>query len=296
MRATKATVVVAVLMTATLMLGPASGIGAATDGLGSEALLSGARFDAAFTGSTPRVTDDPDAPIRTGRWAENRPTIALAGGAEIEPIIPIPGAQDPATQPTRMASLDVDAVSSTPISVPLSRVSWSPPSTSAPEPRTPRISLTVSDQDIAAPGSGLDVDSTVFNESLAVARPSRPPPMFDAKTLTLRVTTSPALRKRGRWFLFAAGSGEAFGLNLVRDPARGWRPAGWSVEKLAEFGKAQLGIGWRKGSRQASLSAARREISAYGVSREDTVVGVSFSVTGRAPPKVNYEQTLPRAR
>jgi len=115
------------------------------------------------------------------------------------------------------------------------------------------------------------------------------------KRLTLRIGPTASVRKKGRWFIFAAGSGEAFGLNLVRDPIRGWKPAGWSVEQLAEFGKAQLGIGWRKGARQVSLSAARREISAYGLSREDTVVGVTFSVSGRAPARPRYEQRLPKA-
>lgn len=85
-------------------------------------------------------------------------------------------------------------------------------------------------------------------------------------------------RRRGRWFVFVAGSGDAFGLNLIREGDRKIRRAGWSVEKLAEFGKAQVGVGYRKGIRQVSLTASRREIGAYGLSQEDTVVGVSVSV------------------
>lgn len=302
MRALRATTVFAATTLGAAILSSASSMGAATDGLTSESMLAGANMEAAFSGSAARVSDDPDAPIRTGRWAEDAAPVELAGGpaqvaaAPPEPILLSRPAAAAPDQP-RVAVLDSGLSRSAEAdvaSVPLSRVSWAPAARPRAYQPAPRIDLTISDHNMAAPGSGLEVSSTIFSEPLAIARSTRP--VFDIKRLTLRIGPSDSVRKKGRWFVFAAGSGEAFGLNLVRDPLRGWRPAGWSVEQLAEFGKAQLGIGWRKGSRQVSLSAARREISAYGVSREDTVFGITFSVSGKPPAQTRYEQRLPRAR
>lgn len=302
MRALRATAVFAAVTLGAAVLSSASSMSAATDGLTSDSLLAGADIEAAFSGSAARVTDDPDAPIRTGRWAEDAPPVELAGGpaqivaAPPEPILlSRPNALAP--EQRDLAVLDSRLAGPAPTgaaSVPLSRVSWAPAARPQAYVSAPRIDLTISDQNMTAPGAGLDISSSVFNEPLAIARSGRP--VFDVKRLTLRIGPGDSVRKKGRWFVFAAGSGEAFGLNLVRDPLRGWRPAGWSVERLAEFGKAQLGIGWRRGAQQVSVSAARREISAYGVSREDTILGVTFSVSGKPPARTRYEQRLPRAR
>jgi hypothetical protein len=303
MRARTATAVFAVTALGAVGLSAATSMSAATDGLTSDSLMADARIGDAFSGAAARVPDDPDAPITTGRWAENAAAVELAGGpaSTLAPET----APTPAPEPIRLArtaapaapvlvaSLAPQRPAAAPVSVPLARIAWAPPA-SAPrlEPER-RINLTVSDQALSAPGAGLDIASSVFSEPVAAARPSRSP--IDVKRLTLRVTANERVKGKGRWFVFAAGSGQAFGLNLLRDPLRGWRPAGWSVEQLAEFGKAQLGVGWRKGSRQVAVSAARREISAYGVSREDTVLGLTFTVSGRAPAKTRYEQRLPKA-
>lgn len=302
MRALRATAVFAATTLGAAVLSSASSMSAATDGLSSESLLAGADMEAAFSGSAARVTDDPDAPIRTGRWAEDAAPVELAGGpaqiatAPPEPVLlsrpnaPTPGQRDVAVLDSSLSGPAPTGAAS----VPLSRMSWAPAARPQTYDPAPRIDLTISDQNMTAPGAGLDVSSSVFSEPLAIARSGRP--VFDVKRLTLRIGPSDSVRRKGRWFVFAAGSGEAFGLNLVRDPLRGWRRAGWSVERLAEFGKAQLGIGWRRGAQQVSVSAARREISAYGVSREDTVLGVTFSVSGKPPAQPRYEQRLPRAR
>jgi len=266
------------------------------------ALVAGARVADAVSGSVRRVADAPDALIATERWGENGAPVELAGGpapsqvaaAAPEPIL-LSRTVAPSA-PTRVASAAPErAMALTPLSVPLSRLSWAPvtKSRAAPEPE-PRISLTISDQAVVPTGAGLEIGSNSFSEPVVAMRPPSSP--LDLKHLALQVTSNERVRGKGRWFLFAAGSGQAFGLNLLRDPVRGWKPAGWSVERLAEFGKAQLGIGWRKGSRQIALSAARREISAYGISREDTVLGVTFTVSGRKPDKTRFEQRLPQAR
>lgn len=300
MRATTATAIFAATALGAVSLSAATSRSAATDGLGSESLLAGARVGEAFSGGAARAADvDPDAPIKTGRWAEDAAPVELAGGpppAEATAASPEPIRLSRATVPAGpvlVASLEPERRVAAPLSVPLSRLAWAPPARVERTRQEPRINLTVSDQDVSVPGAGLDLASNVFNEPVMSARVSRPTP--DVKRLTLRIGPSKAVGKKGRWFIFAAGSGQALGLNLMRDPLRGWKPAGWSVEQLAEFGKAQLGIGWRKGSRQIAVSAARREISAYGLSREDTVLGVTFTVSGRPPVKTRYEQRLPKA-
>lgn len=305
MRARTATAVFSATMLGVVALGTTVSMSAATDGLGSDSLLAGSTVGDVFSGGA-RASDDPDAPIRTGRWAEDAAPVELAGGpaatevaaaAPPEPILLSRGSRADRPAPSQLAMIEapiqvrqLDA----PLSVPLSRVSWTTPSRQAPAPRESRINLSVSESPVSAPGSGLDIASAVFSEPIAGARRSRP--LLDIKRLTLRIGAPDTVKRKGRWFVFAAGSGEAFGLNLVKDPLRGWRPAGWSVEQLAEFGKAQLGIGWRKGSQQLAASVARREISAYGLSREDTIFGITFTVSGKPPSKTRYEQRLPRAQ
>lgn len=303
MRAITARVVFAATVLGAAALGAASSMSAATDGLSSDSLLADARMGQAFGGSAPRPADDPDAPITTGRWAENITPVELAGGPGTvavatstpapEPILLSRSAASPEAGRLALLEPTAPALTSAPLSVPLSRMALAPTPVAQKAAPEPRISLTISDREFTAPGSGLDIASSVFSEPLLAFRPSRSP--LDVRRLALRVGPSKAVGRKGRWFIFAAGSGQAFGLNLLKDPLHGWKPAGWSVEQLAEFGKAQLGIGWRRDSRQIAISAARREMGAYGISREDTVFGISFTVSGKPPAKTRYEQRLPRA-
>lgn len=298
MRAIAATALTGTIVLATVGLSAASSIGAATDGLSPEALMSGARLDKTFSGSDARVPDDPDAPIRTGRWDQApAPVLALLGGPET------PTATPPAVSPdmrrVEMAALTpppsaramADAVAA-PVPIIRSRVALTSVSDQV-LAGGPRVQVsTWTGHDATDTGSGLSVPGPARSFAPKPARDSQP---FDARQLLLSIAPEPADQRKGRWFLFAAGSGEAFGLNIVRDPARGgWRRSGWSVERLAEFGKAQLGIGWRKGDRQIAVSAAQREIGAYGYKREDTVFGLTFTVSGRPPARARFEQRLPK--
>lgn len=99
----------------------------------------------------------------------------------------------------------------------------------------------------------------------------------DAKALLVKISPKADDARRGRWFLFAAASGKAFGLNLVRDSEAGLRRAGWSVERLAVLGKGQVGVGWRKHGLQASLAVAQREVGDLGVKIDDWITGFSLS-------------------
>jgi hypothetical protein len=93
-----------------------------------------------------------------------------------------------------------------------------------------------------------------------------------------RFQAPPELRKKGRWFLFAAGNNQAFGMNLARDRDGELRRAGWSAEKIAAVGDGQVGVGWRKGSLQASLGMVEREIAAYGRSAHEKFVAFTLSI------------------
>jgi hypothetical protein len=229
--------------------------------------------------------DEADAPIRTGRWGENRSDVQLAGGpaaasAPLAPVIrlaatPPPG---PLSEGPSQASRPITLAALLPPNV---RAALQPSGRLAPAP-TPRLILALGAPAALNPGSGLAVDRDDFDNP-AAPRISRPPPRGQQRGLLVQLQSSRVDKNKGRWFAFAAGSGEAFGFNLIRDPIAGWKRSGWTVERLAEFGKAQIGIGWRKGRAQIAATAARREIGAYGISREDTVFGLTFTLSGAKP-------------
>ncbi|HWT52573.1 MAG TPA: hypothetical protein VN113_10380, partial [Caulobacter sp.] len=104
---------------------------------------------------------------------------------------------------------------------------------------------------------------------------------LNASGFMSKATASAEDLRRGRWMLFAASSGKAYGLSLVRDTFGGWRNAGFSEEKLARFGSRQIGLGYRKKNSLMSLSATQRKFRGIEYSDKDTVVGVTVSVRGR---------------
>jgi len=88
---------------------------------------------------------------------------------------------------------------------------------------------------------------------------------------------------KGRWYLFAAASGRAVGLNVLRGET-GWDRAGWTTDQSSTLvGDAQVGVGWRRGAMQTSLGVLHREVKAehhyWGYeSKPDTLVAFSFAV------------------
>ena len=95
------------------------------------------------------------------------------------------------------------------------------------------------------------------------------------------------LGSRSRWYLFAAASGQAVGLNLRRDED-GWTNAGWSEDRTSGFvTSAQAGLAWRLGPAQASIGYVRRKIKTSGpqsdlyadLPKNDDVAGFTFSYT-----------------
>lgn len=88
---------------------------------------------------------------------------------------------------------------------------------------------------------------------------------------------------KGRWYLFAAASGRAVGLNMLRGEG-GWDRAGWSTDDTGELvGDAHLGVGWRKGDVQSSFGVIHREVRGNHMTfgqptRDDTVAAFTFSI------------------
>jgi len=89
---------------------------------------------------------------------------------------------------------------------------------------------------------------------------------------------------KGRWYLFAAASGRAVGMNMLRGEHGGWDRAGWSTDASgALVGDAQVGVGWRKGDVQSSFGVIHREVKGRHMvfgqqTRDDTVAAFTFSL------------------
>jgi hypothetical protein len=88
---------------------------------------------------------------------------------------------------------------------------------------------------------------------------------------------------RGRWYIFAAASGRAVGLNMLRGQNGDWSRAGLTQDTTSKLiGDSQAGVAWRRGPMQASLGYIHREIKAKeGImglaTQKDDVVALSFS-------------------
>ena len=89
--------------------------------------------------------------------------------------------------------------------------------------------------------------------------------------------------QQGRWYLFAAASGRAVGLNMLRGED-GWDRAGLSTDKTSRLvGDAQVGVGWRRGAVQTSIGYIHREVKGEHLLRgsetpSDSLVAVSLSI------------------
>ena len=284
--------------------------GAASDGLTDTTLLRNADIVGVFSG-TARVPDDPDAPIRTARFDEAPvPVIELAGAP-----------RTPIGHPARvveMASNDARPAPDHNAAI-LARFvpKADPPPQGYAEPRVAayarpavrqalapsaepmglfnslrRVSVSLTNESPFNPGLGLLFGGRDGRQNLAAQQIAPRGRAFENKRLGLQVDVTPARSKKGRWFAFAATSGDALGFNFGDKSRKSQR---WSVEKLAEYGKVQLGIGWRKGPMQISAAATQREIGAYGYSREDTVFGLSFTVSGgKRLPAPKARRGMPR--
>jgi hypothetical protein len=79
--------------------------------------------------------------------------------------------------------------------------------------------------------------------------------------LGLRRADPSAFAGRGHWYLFAAASGRAVGLNMLPTGPGGAPRAGWSSEpNSALVSDAQAGLGWSRGMVQASFGYVHRAV------------------------------------
>ncbi|WP_367272077.1 lipid A-modifier LpxR family protein [uncultured Caulobacter sp.] len=92
---------------------------------------------------------------------------------------------------------------------------------------------------------------------------------------------------RGRWYIFAAASGRAVGLNMLRGQNGDWSRAGLTQDTTSKLiGDSQAGVAWRRGPMQASLGYIHRSIKAKDgimglATQKDDVVALSFSLKPR---------------
>lgn len=233
--------------------------------------------------------DDADAPIATARYGGERSrataaettaapaaaTVALAGGLSEAGLA---GAAPGKPEPT-LSTPKAYARAETPTPRPATRVLTEV----APSHPRPVLALThVKTYRPYAKVLKVEVDKEPLPftplgvQSSAVKRLS-----LNASNLISKASASAEDLRRGRWMLFAASSGKAYSLNMVRDTFNGWRNAGFSEDKIARFGSRQVGVGYRKDNRQVALSATRRKFNGIDYSDKDTVVGVTVSVRGR---------------
>jgi hypothetical protein len=90
---------------------------------------------------------------------------------------------------------------------------------------------------------------------------------------------------KGRWYLFAAASGRAVGLNMLHGE-NGWDRSLSTDPTSKLVGDTQVGIGWRKGAMQSSFGYVHRKVKGehllYGVDpHDDDMVAFSVSVKPR---------------
>ena len=205
---------------------------------------------------------DPDAPIATARYREPSPRALAAAGLAPPPV------QLAQAEPTAI-QLDDPPVARDPMRYQMAQMS---------PPARVKVQAAIA----ARADAGMQPPDPQALAVLSMADDARTGGRGgslsdDAKELLIKIAPSREDARRGRWFLFAAASGKAFGLNMVRDGEAGLRRAGWSVERLATWGKGQVGVGWRRKNLQASLAVARREIGDLGVYVDDTLAGYTLS-------------------
>jgi len=108
--------------------------------------------------------------------------------------------------------------------------------------------------------------------------------MEDRVVNSLGVSDGRAFGNRGRWYVFAAASGQAVGLNMLRNQDGDWSRAGFTTDNNSKLiGDGQAGLAWRKGPMQASFGYVHRSIKAKDhimgmATQKDEMVAMTFSL------------------
>ena len=241
-------------------------------------------YDGALTLAGGQAAIDPDAPIATARYygASPRGPVALPATALPPSPVDLAGAATPlaggpepvpVAAPVQMADAQTSPAQVQTLAPPRPR--GTPEALATTQPRAPTLSLARSSerrprvikvQDIQIQPFSLGTPTKARNVSI------------NASSLIGKMSGVAQDPRRGRWVLFAASSGQALSWNVIRSSVEGWRGSGWSQERLTRFGTHQVGVGWRKGGKQLSLSATRRKLRAEAFSERDIVYGVTLSI------------------
>jgi hypothetical protein len=108
--------------------------------------------------------------------------------------------------------------------------------------------------------------------------------MGDQVVDSLGVQDGRQFGQRGRWYVFAAASGQAVGMNMLRSGEGDWSRAGFSTDASSKLvGDGQAGVAWRKGPMQASFGYVHRKIRAKDqimgmATQKDEMLAFSFSL------------------
>jgi hypothetical protein len=108
--------------------------------------------------------------------------------------------------------------------------------------------------------------------------------MGDRVVNSLGVEDGRQFGQQGRWYMFAAASGQAVGLNMLRSGEGDWSRAGVTTDASSKLvGDGQAGLAWRKGPMQASFGYVHRKIRAKDqimgmATQKDEMVAFSFSL------------------
>jgi len=246
-------------------------------------------YDGTLTLAGGEAAIDPDAPIATARYGDAPRGAAAAPASPLPPspvdlagaVAPLAGgpAEPSAAKPLLVAQADARPDAKAPPAIhtlaePRKRAT--PVALAAAETRQPALSLVRSSARRIPVAKIEDIQIQPFS-------PPGEPSTFrrlsvNASALVGKMSGVAQDPRRGRWVLFAASSGQALSWNVIRSSVEGWRGSGWSQERLTRFGTHQVGVGWRKGGKQLSLSATRRKLQAEAYSDRDMVYGVTLSI------------------
>ena len=108
--------------------------------------------------------------------------------------------------------------------------------------------------------------------------------MGDQVVNSLGVQDGRQFGQRGRWYVFAAASGQAVGMNMLRSGDGDWSGAGLTTDTSSKLvGDGQAGVAWRKGPMQASFGYVHRKIRAKDqimgmATQKDEMLAFSFSL------------------
>jgi len=127
--------------------------------------------------------------------------------------------------------------------------------------------------DLAQPGARIEIEARQSGDDKVKARLEE-----------FGVRDGAEFGDKARWYVFAAASGRAIGLNVRRDSDGLVRNYGWSTDPAALAGDTHIGIGLRKGPVQTSLGYMHREFQPANAMQnvdydnKHDMVALSFSI------------------